>query len=893
MTTQEISKRIENIPGGLAGAAWGFAFLKCFQGTGSKLPASSFDRVKQGPANFAGDKANEILWKKVIYYRWVKKDVRSALTEAKESAQVRNRANQPMFIIIASPDEIATHDLDQGEDLVIPRDELPSYAYFFLPFAGKKKITVTSEALEVDVKATRKMAVLFDEIRKTNPGFDSHDLNVFLARLLFCFYGEDTGIFSEDLFTNSVSSHTDDDGSDLTAYLATVFRRFATADVKSFAAEYRKFPYVNGGLFEGSHPVPDFTEKSRKQLLENGKMDWKSINPDIFGSMFQAIIDPEKRHELGMHYTSRENIVKVISPLFLDALRGEFEKAKGNAKKLEALHKRLSEIKIFDPACGSGNFLILAYEKLRELEMDILEAKGEVAELFPRIKINQFHGIEIDDFAHELAMLALWIKEHQMNLIFHARFHSSPAALPLREGARIVRDNAATCDWNKVCNRTVSGKDGLAQQLEIYVLGNPPYLGSSMQDKKQKAELAAIAQARGIRRFKNLDYISCWFFKASDYLKGHAVSSAFVSTNSISQGEHTALLWQTILEDKSVEIFFAYESFKWKNSAVGNAGVTCTIVGLRNTCKEPKWIINEKQTARVPFINAYLKNLEEVWIVRQPRSISGLPELKFGSKPTDDGGLNFDQEVYDQLRDSDPVAMKYTKAYLGGDEFLKKKLRYCLWIPDHEVDNARQSQFIQARLHQVSVFRAKPKNSEICQSFANRPHRFLQRAHQDTESIIFPRTSSEKREYIPLGFLDKQTVISSEGLAIYDAQPWTFGVLSSKMHMEWTKLVAGRLKTDPRYSSFVYNNFPIPSITKTTKCKLEEAVFEIIDIREEFHEMTYGDMYDPKKMPVKLLHAHQTIDRIVDACYRDKPFKDVNERLEHLIALYKKTTGQN
>ncbi len=894
MTTQEISKRIESIPAGLAGASWGFAFLKCFQGTGSKLPASTFDRVKQGPSNFAADKANEILWKKLIYFRWVEKGVRSALTEAKNSALVRNRTNKPMFIFIASPDEIAAHDLDQGEDLLIPRDELPSYAYFFLPFAGKKKITVTSEALEIDVKATRKMAVLFDEIRKTNPGFDSHDLNVLLARLLFCFYAEDTKIFDvESLFTNSLASHTHADGSDLSSYIATVFRRFATLDESSFAQEYRKFPYVNGGLFENEHPVPVFTEKSRKQLLENGKMDWKAINPDIFGSMFQAIIDPEKRHELGMHYTSRENIMKVISPLFLDALREEFEKSKGNAKKLEALHQRISEMKIFDPACGSGNFLILAYEKLRELEMDIIEAKGEVAELFPRIKINQFHGIEIDDFAHELAMLALWIKEHQMNLIFHARFNTSPAALPLREGAHIVRDNAATCDWNDVCPRTVSGKDGLAQRLEIYVLGNPPYLGSSMQDAKQKAELAAIAQARGIRSFKNLDYISCWFFKASDYLKGYSVASAFVSTNSISQGEHTALLWQTIVEDKDVEIFFAYESFKWKNSAVGNAGVTCTVVGLRNTSKEPKWIIDGKQTSKVPFINAYLRNLEEVWILRQPKSISKLPGLKLGSKPTDNGGLNFDHEVYEQLKEADPVALKYTKHYLGADEFLEKKLRYCLWIPDHKVEEARQSPFVRERLQQVAAYRSKPDNSEICRNFANRPHRFLQRAHQDSDSIIFPSTTSGGREYIPLGFLDSNTVISNAGQAIYDAQAWTFGVLSSKMHMEWTKLVAGRLKTDPRYSSFVYNNFPIPPITKATKHALEEAVFEIIDIREEFHEMTYADMYDPGKMPTKLLLAHRKLDGIVDRCYREKPFNDVNERLEHLIALYKKTTGQN
>lgn len=892
MTTEDISNRIEAIPDDLTGSGWGFAFLKCFQGKNSKLPKSTFDRVKQGSTNFADDPNTEILWKKRIYFRWVDQDIRTALLEAKADPKLRRPASKPMFILIVSPDEIAAHDLDLGEDLVVPRYELPSHTYFFLPFAGKKKVTVTSEALEVDVKATRKMGVLFDEIRKDNPGFDTHDLNVFLARLLFCFYAEDTGIFEDDLFTNSFASHTSQEGDDVADYLSILFLRFATADTYGFREEFRRFPYVNGGLFENEHPVPVFTRKSRKTLIENGKMDWKAINPDIFGSMFQTIIDPELRHELGMHYTTRENIMKVINPLFLDALREDFDKAKGSLKKLEAFHQRLAKIHIFDPACGSGNFLILAYEKLRELEMDVLEAKGQYAELFPRIRINQFHGIEIDDFAHELAMLALWIKEHQMNLVFHDRFRTSPDALPLREGARIVRENATRCDWDSVCPRTEQGQGGTTRQMEIYVLGNPPYLGSSMQDADQKDDLATIARARGLESFKNLDYISCWFFKASDYIRGHHAASAFVSTNSVSQGEHTALLWRSIVEGSGIEIGFAYESFKWKNSAAGNAGVTCTIVGLRNASDAPKWIIGERVTHKVSFINAYLRALDEVWIYRQRCSISDLPELKMGSKPTDGGGLNFKHEVYETLRESDPVALAFTKSYLGADEFLEKKQRYCLWIPDDQINEAQQSPFVQERLQQVANFRRNPKNSAICRSFADRPHRFLQRAHQNSDSIMFPSVTSEKRDYIPLGFLDENTVISNLGYAVYGAAPWLFGVLSSKMHMEWTKLVAGRLKTDPRYSSFVYNNFPIPPLSDETKEALEEAVFEIIDIREEFHEMTYADMYDPTKMPEKLLKAHRDLDAIVDRCYRKKPFTDVNDRLEQLIALYHEMVSQ-
>lgn len=892
MKTKDIAQKIENISDDLTGSAWGFEFLKCYQGKDSKLPASTFDRVKSGSSNFAEDKENEILWKKRIYFKWVDKDIRTAFEEAKESTSLHAKANKPMFIIIASSDEVAAYDMDQGESMVVSRDELSSHAYFFLPFAGKKKITVSSEALEVDVKATRKMAVLFDEIRKDNPSFANHDLNVFLARILFCFFAEDTGIFEKDIFTISVGSHTDADGNDMAIYLTEVFRRFRTQDESGFRKEYQEFKYVNGGLFETEHSIPTFSKKSRALLIENGEMEWKNINPDIFGSMFQSIIDPEKRHELGMHYTSRENIMKVISPLFLDELLKDLEAAKISKPKLDNFHNRLTEMKIFDPACGSGNFLILAYEKLRELEMEIYDGLAELDNdqdlPMPRININQFYGIEIDDFAHELAMLALWIKEHQMNMVFHERFKSSPEALPLREGAQIKLGNAARCDWEDVCPR-VSGE----RQNEIYVLGNPPYLGSSMQDKDQKKELATIAIGRGLSSYKNLDYISCWFFKATDYLTSHPVKAAFVSTNSVSQGEHTALLWRSIVEDTGVEIGFAYDSFKWKNSAIGNAGVTCTIVGLRNLSTDPKWIIGEEVKNLVSNIGAYLKNLDEVWIYRQDSSISNLSAIKFGSKPTDGSFLNFDQEVYETLKKSDSVAIDYTKAYWGADEFLKKKQRYCLWIPNDAVDHAKTSPFIRERLQGVATYRAKPKNSKVCQSYADRPHLFLQRAHQESESIIFPAFTSEKREYIPLGFLDENTVISNKGYAVYDAQPWIFGVISSKMHMEWTQLVSGRLETRIGYSSFVYNNFPIPPLSDEVKEEIEEAVFEIIDIREEYHEMTYGDMYDPDKMPANLLTAHQALDAIVDRCYQSKPFTSVQDRLEHLIKLYKSMTAQD
>lgn len=890
MTTEEISKRIEAIPSDLTGPDWGFAFLKCFQGKDSLLPKSTFDRVQEGSSNFASEPRTEILWKKRIYFRWVEKDVRSELLEAKASPILRRPTNKPMFIVIVSPDGIAAHDLDQEEDLVVPLYELPSHTYFFLPFVGKKKISVANEALEVDVKATRKMAVLFDEILKDNPGFNNHDLNVFLARLLFCFYSEDTGIFAEDLFTNSLASQTDREGGDVSDYLTTLFRRFATEDASGFREEFRKFDYVNGGLFENVHSVPVFTRRSRKTLLDNGKMDWKSINPDIFGSMFQSIIDPEKRHELGMHYTSRENIMKVISPLFLNALREDFEKAKGSAKKLEAFHQRLAEIQIFDPACGSGNFLILAYEKLRGLEMDVLEAKGELAELFPRIRINQFHGIEIDDFAHELAMLALWIKEHQMNVVFHERFNTSPKALPLREGAGIIRDNATRCDWNTVCPRAITDPNGTLRQREIYVLGNPPYLGARNQSPDQKADIAfAVGDVTGMNE---LDYVSSWFFKAARYIRGHSAGAAFVATNSICQGEQAALIWHPLIGGGGeIEIGFAHTSFKWTNEAAGNAGVTCVVIGISNRTGSKKLIYDGKEGNSVEMINEFLRPLPYVWAWSREDSLSGLPKLTFGNMANDGGFLLLTEEEKQELLSSHPTAEKFLKVFIGADEFLYKQPRYCLWIADHDLPEAQRIAPIQQRIDGCRNKRLA-SDRQATKRLANTPHRFGEVRHRDTESIIFPRHTSERREYIPLGFLDGSTVIGDSAQAVYDAQAWTFGLLSSKMHTEWTKLVAGRLKTDPRYSSFVLNNFPIPPISDATKAALEEAVFKIIDIREEFHEMTYAEMYDPAKMPPKLLKAHRDLDAIVDRSYRAKPFKEINERLEYLIALYKKMSRQ-
>ena len=574
------------------------------------------------------------------------------------------------------------------------------------------------------------------------------------------------------------------------------------------------------------------------------------------------------------------NIMKVMQPLFLDELHEEFEKVKTSKKKLQELINRIANLKIFDPACGSGNFLIIAYKELRRLEMKILKAIDDLSSqksfAFSEIKLTQFYGIELDDFAHEVAILSLWLAEHQMNLEFYKAFGRTAPSLPLHDGGNIVHGNATRIDWESVCPKENGD--------EIYILGNPPYLGSSMQNKEQKEDMLYVLSNK-LETYKNLDYIACWFIKASDFIQGVNSRYAFVSTNSITQGEQVDLLWPYIFSTNE-EIDFAYTSFKWQNNAKAKAAVIVCIIGVRNNIPKIKKLITGNIVKSVSNISPYLITGSNITIQRNNKSISKLPDLVRGSMPTDDGNFILTIDEKNKLLEEYPSTAKFVKQYMSGGDFLNAKERWCLWIIDNDLREAEECDFIKKRLEAVYEFRMKSKAPSTVE-YAKYYNRFRQISYKETPCIVIPLTSSERRKYIPCSFLSNPTVVTNSAGVIYNAEAWIMGVLSSHMHMVWMRVIAGRLKTDYRYSSaLVYNNFPFPNITDKQKEDLTELVFTILDEREQHSEKTLAELYDPDKMPQGLKEAHHQLDLAIEKCYRNKPFESDEERLEYLFKLY-------
>ncbi|WP_370450932.1 class I SAM-dependent DNA methyltransferase [Olivibacter sp. XZL3] len=606
--------------------------------------------------------------------------------------------------------------------------------------------------------------------------------------------------------------------------------------------------------------------------------------------MIQAVADPSERTNLGMHYTSVQNILKLIKPLFLDELYAEFEKNKENARGLEKLLLRISKIKLFDPACGSGNFLIISYKELRNLEVLIIKQLIDLNQdqrkiFFTSLSLTQFYGIEIKDFAHEMAILSLWLAEHQMNQVFETElldYGQSKPILPLKEAGNIVQGNAARISWDEVCPKTDND--------EIYIIGNPPYLGARLQNEVQKEDITL--NLKNVKGANNLDYIFIWFYKGSKFIQSVNAKLAFVSTNSACQGEQVSLLWPSILSN-GVEINFAYRSFKWINNAKGNAGVTVIIVGIRNVSNAPKYIFTDGIARPAKNINAYLLDSADVYITSRSKSISGLPEMNFGSMPNDGGALILNEKEYFSLRDSIVNSDGFLKNFIGADEFLKGTKRYCLWFDKTNFQQFENIEEIKLRFKKVlnhresSTRKATRKLSDIFYSFG-------EVRHKEGDSIIIPRHSSEKRDYIPLGFFNSETVIADSALAIYDAQPWLFGVLHSKMHMVWVDAVGGKLKTDYRYSAkLCYNTFPFPEINAKQKEMVTQYVFDILDERAKFSEKTMAWMYNPETMPIGLKKAHHALDLAIERLYRLAPFYSDEERLEYLFKLYDEMSRKN
>jgi type I restriction-modification system DNA methylase subunit len=840
-----------------------------------KLPKASISRLQKGNLNLSNI-PGEVSWKKKLFF---KEEFDNDLHLTISALKTEIKHNQ-RFIIVTDYQTLLAVDTHTQDQLDIPIKELPKYYDFFLPWAGMEKATHAAEN-PADVKAAEKMAKLFDEIKKDNPDTSAefiHNLNIFFSRLLFCYFAEDTNIFEEQQFSYAIQSHTKSDGADLNSYLDRLFWVLnMPVDKRGDIPHYlNAFPYVNGGLFKEDIPSPKFSAKSRQLLIDSGDSnDWSAINPDIFGSMFQAVISPEHRGGLGAHYTSVPNIMKVIEPLFLNDLKEAFEDAVGNEKKLKELLLRISKIKLFDPACGSGNFLIIAYKELRRLEMRILKELGEL--VFSGIHLNNFYGIELDDFAHEIAKLSLWLAEHQMNVEFFNEFGRTNPTLPLQEAGQIVCGNACRLDWEMVCPKNEGD--------EIYILGNPPYLGYSVQSQEQKYDMSIVF--KDFSEYKSLDYISCWILKGARYIKKSNTQFAFVSTNSICQGEQVSLLWPSVINEQ-LEISFAHTSFKWTNSAKQNAGVSVIIIGVRNELRRPKYLFKNGLKLESQNINGYLIDAQNIYIQSRKTTISELPRIGYGSSALDGGFLIFSKSEINEIINQHPQLTKYFKKIIGSQELIKGIERYCLWIDNDDLDIIGNNPFIKSRLDLVKQFRLTSKRQATF-DLASNPHRFGEARFTEGKLIIIPKVSSENRQYLPLGFFEKDVVVMDKAFPIYNPETYVFSILSSRMHIIWLNNVGGKLKMDFSYSSsLVYNTFPFPPISTHRKEELTQCTFRILEEREKHPEKTLAQLYDPDKMPEGLKEAHRLNDEAVARCYRSTPFNSDEERLEYLFKLYEK-----
>ena len=838
------------------------------------LPKATVTRAMKGTANMSKELGVVQLKSKVLFKPVKGPDLHVAVEHAAKQATHKER-----FVIVTDFKTLLAKDMSgKATPLETPFDELHKHYAYFLPWAGLEKTAVVNEN-PADRKAAEKLARLYDDLKEANDiqsDEERHALNAFLTRLLFCFFAEDTGIFEDGQFSVGLGSHTADDGSDSSDYLHRLFRIMGTPEDQreSLPQHLAAFPFVGESLFGDDLPVPDITRRGRSTILAAGDLDWAAINPDIFGSMIQAVVSEENRGELGMHYTSVPNIMKVIGPLFLDELHEEFDKAQGSDTRLRKLLHRIHNLHIFDPACGSGNFLIITYKELRRLEMKILKQFNELP--ISGIRLDHFHGIEIDDFAHETAKLSMWLAEHQMNREFEEVMGRSVPSLPLGLASNVVQGNACVVEWGSI----------IGERQEVYLIGNPPYLGSRRQTKEQKADLEGVFKTD----FKSLDYISAWFFKAGGLLRsGNVTAAAFVTTNSICQGEQVALLWPRILLD-GVCIEFAHSSFRWSNSAKGNAGVTVAIVGLRKFGGKVKRLFLKEGVLDCPLISPYLSPGEWKYIRLRSNPLNGFPEMNFGNMPADGGHLLLSESDKAALIARNSEIGEYVLPFYGAAEFLQGKRRWCLWMHGHSESDMRSIPELNEIIDLVKEVRAKSSRPKLAQI----PHEFAQ-VTQDVGApfLLVPAHSSERRKYVPMGYFGAQNVCGNSNLCISNCAPLVASFMFSTMHMVWLRTVGGRLKTDYRYSKdLVYNTFPFPAISKQKEEELAMCALRILEVRERYPDRTLAELYDPDKMPEDLLEAHKLNDDAVERCYRARPFESDEDRLQVLFDLYAKMTAE-
>ena len=803
-------------------------------------------------------------------------------------ANKRTLKHKPAILITTDGVEVSAEHPKSGDTFHGPFTELGDRFGFFLPAAGKERYRAAEEN-PVDVKVAGKLAKLYDALIRRNPDWAAedrrHDMNQLMTRLIFCLFAEDVGIFPDNQFSRLIFTHAGDKGEGMREVLISAFTAMNTRkpDRAALPAWTREFEYVNGGLFAGAIDAPVFDAPSARYLRDVSAEDWKGINPDIFGSMIQSVANAELRSELGMHYTSVPNIMKVLGPLFLDELDAEIDKAWDRERALRHVLDRISKIRVFDPACGSGNFLVVAYRALREREITILTRLAELTggtqtEMWSVIPIRNFYGIELTDFAVETAKLALFIAEYQANARFKEAFGRKPADLPLRDAANIICDNALRVNWERVCPVPEDGG-------EVFIAGNPPFLGDNSRSDEQNADMDYVL-ADHLPAHRRIDFVSCWVFKAANYIRGRSARSALVSTNSICQGQSVGALWPYVLTG-GVEIGFAHASFKWRNNASANAAVICVIVGLRNTSRDPKRLFTGTLEAQADNINAYLLDGPDLFVEQESRSIFSLPYMEYGNKPTDGGNLILSTEERDDLLETHPEAGPYIRRFMGSDEVCKGKVRYCLWVTDDQADDAAQIPPLKARFDAVAAFRAASKAAQTRPAAAY-PHRFRQAQNfARKHAILIPSVTSERRPNLPFERVGADTIASNLNFALYDAPDWCMALIASRLHLVWIGTVCGKLKSDFRYSNTLgWNTFPVPKFTEDQLAALTKSAMAILRCRLTHHPKTIADLYDPDKMPDDLRAAHKANDDLLEGMYIGRPFRNDTERLEHLFKLY-------
>lgn len=883
---------------------------------------NAITQLRAGQTNRATEKG-EVLQKDVVYFKVVPDGTQLEHSVEELYEDPLTKRYKPRFLIVTDLKNLAARDTINTANtaISIKLSDIDRHLEFFYGWTGDEVVDPKTEAV-ADRRAADKMNQLYIAIEKlnreklTDPTNNfRHELNVFFTRLLFCFFAEDTGLFNEKQFTNAVKL-TQLDGTDLHDFFTQLFISLDSADHSGMPAPYSNFPHVNGSLFNTSKhaiAIPDFDHEARHLILECGSLNWGDINPDIFGTMFQGVVDPDHRDENGMDYTSVPNIMKVIEPLFLNELWERYYEIENTPSSLRELLERVRAIKIFDPACGSGNFLIISYKKLRQLENAILvrltelkqakrkkpdgnglslftdehlidlEADAVDVRLFSGIELDNFYGIEIDDFAHELAILSLYLAKHQMDSEFEKQFPVKLKHLPLIENKNIIKANAAQTDWNDACEN--NGSD------EIYLIGNPPYKGSRKQTVAMKSDMQHVFKDSDIANFKVLDYICIWFFKGAQYITNTNAQLAFVSTNSISQGDQVGIFWPSLLEN--IEIGFAYTSFKWQNSARDQAGVTCVIVSLRNPNKVFKYLFKEGIAEKVNIISAYLSSGTSTIILRRKSMLSSsLPPMSSGNYTGHALSLSLDKKEHDDLLEKAPGAERFIKKLVGSDEMIKGIDRWCIWISDADYDDAYSIPELKERIDATREARLGSKDP-AANKLAKRPHQFRDRKETKTQSVVIPVISSENRQYIPVGIVGNDTILSNRVVAIYDAELYVFGLLTSAMHMAWLSAVCGRLETRYSYSvEICYTTYPIKVLTEVEKDALNKSSRSILLARAAHPEMTLADMYNPNKMPVNLREAHDANDRLVDSLYSQSGFKNDEDRLGTLFKLYEQMTAK-